>query len=144
MICFALLERWISYRSIIITQAALSDQSLNGSKTPYILIALLRRLARPALPWLALSLFQHRREEFASIAARRFHDIFRWPPGDDFAAAVAAFGAEIDHPVRGLDDFEIVLDHHHGVALVGELVKDFQQLRDVVEVQAGGGFVEEV
>jgi hypothetical protein len=64
--------------------------------------------------------------------------------GDDLAAAVAAFGAEIDDPVGGLDDVEIVLDHHHGVALLDQLVQHFQQLGDIVEMQAGGRFVEDV
>jgi hypothetical protein len=63
---------------------------------------------------------------------------------DDLAAAVAAFGPEIQQPVGGLDDLEIVLDHHHGVALVDQLVEHFQQLLDVVEVQAGGRLVEDV
>jgi hypothetical protein len=39
---------------------------------------------------------------------------------DDFAALDAAFRAEVDDPVRGLDDIEIVLDHHHGVALLDQ------------------------
>jgi hypothetical protein len=34
---------------------------------------------------------------------------------------------------RGLDDFEIVLDHHHGVALRRQLAQHFQQLLYVVE-----------
>jgi hypothetical protein len=63
---------------------------------------------------------------------------------DDFAAAVAAFGTEIDDPVGGLDDFEIVLDHDHRVALVDQFVQHFEQLGDVVEMQAGGRLVEDV
>jgi hypothetical protein len=69
---------------------------------------------------------------------------FPGPASDDFAAAVAAFGAEVDDPVGGLDDFEIVLDHHHRVALVDQLVQHFQQLLDVVEMQAGGRLVEDI
>src|SRR6185312_6437678 len=63
---------------------------------------------------------------------------------DDLAAAVAALGAEVDHPVRRLDHFEIVLDHHHGVAGVGELVQHLQELGDVVKVQARGWLVEDI
>ena len=62
----------------------------------------------------------------------------------DPAAAVAAFGAEIENPVGGLDDFQVVLDHHDRVALVHQGVEDFQQFADVLEMQAGGGFVEDV
>src|SRR5579872_1213833 len=78
---------------------------------------LLRRLAGPAaLPLLADPL-QNRLQELTRIAAWRLDDIFRRTPGDDFAAAVAAFGTQIDHPVGGLDHFEIVLDHDHCVPL---------------------------
>jgi hypothetical protein len=56
--------------------------------------ASLRRLARTAaLPWLAIRLLQHRGQKLPGVAPRRFHDVFRRTPGDDFAAAVAAFGA---------------------------------------------------
>jgi hypothetical protein len=34
---------------------------------------------------------------------------------DNFAAGVAAFRAEIDHVVVGLDDIEVVLDDDHCV-----------------------------
>ena len=42
------------------------------------------------------------------------------PSHDERAAAAAALGAEVDDPVGGLDDVEVVLDHQHGVALVDE------------------------
>jgi hypothetical protein len=35
---------------------------------------------------------------------------------DDAAAAGAAFGAKVNHPVSGLDDVEVVLDHEQRVA----------------------------
>jgi hypothetical protein len=64
--------------------------------------------------------------------------------GHDLAAAIAALGADVDHPVGGLDDVEIVLDHHDRVALVDQLVQHFQQLAHVLEMQARGGLVEDV
>ena len=60
------------------------------------------------------------------------------------SAAIATFGAEVDDPVGGLDDFEIVLDHHDGIALINQFVQYFQQLGDIVEMQPGGRFVENV
>ena len=36
--------------------------------------------------------------------------------GDDAAAGLAALGPEVDDPVGRLDDFDVVLDHQHGVA----------------------------
>ena len=64
--------------------------------------------------------------------------------GDDAPAAVTAFGPEVDHPVGGLDDIQVVLDHHHGVARVPQAVQDMQQQADVVEMQAGGRFIQYV
>ena len=43
-----------------------------------------------------------------------------------------------------LDDVEVMLDDQDGVAEVGEAVEDFDQLAHVVEMQAGGGLVEQV
>src|SRR5579872_512877 len=97
------------------------------SRTPDILLALLRRLAGPvALARFAGGLLQHRLQKLPRIAARRLDDIFRRTPGDDLAAAVAAFGTQIDHPVGGLDDLEIVLDHDYRISLRYQLVQHFQ------------------
>jgi hypothetical protein len=60
------------------------------------------------------------------------------------AAAGAAFGAHVDHPVGGLDHVQVVLDDDDGVAGVAQLVQHLQQQLDVVEVQAGGGLVQDV
>jgi len=62
----------------------------------------------------------------------------------DPAAAFAAFRADIDDPVGGLDDLQIMLDHHHGVALVDERVQHLEQLAHVFEVQPGGGLVQNI
>src|SRR3546814_3687518 len=43
-----------------------------------------------------------------------------------------------------LDDVEVMLDHHHGIALFHQRVEHLQQLADVFEVEAGGGFVQYV
>ena len=37
-----------------------------------------------------------------------------------------------------------MLDHHHGVAGIRQLVQHFEQLADILEMQAGSGFVEDV
>ena len=50
-----------------------------------------------------------------------------WGAGrDDGAAAMAALGAEVDDPVGGLDDVQIVLDDHYRVAVVAQPVQDIQ------------------
>jgi hypothetical protein len=53
------------------------------------------------------------------------------------AAGIAAFGAEIDDPVGGLDDFEIVLDDEHRVAGLDQRVQYVEELADIVEMQPG-------
>ena len=71
-------------------------------------------------------------------------DLLGGAVGDDAAAAFAALGAEVEDVVGVADDVEVVLDDDDGVAEVGEAVEDFEELADVVEVEAGGGLVEEV
>lgn len=62
---------------------------------------------------------------------------------DQVAAAVASFGAEVYHVVGTLDDVQVVLDDDDAVSAADEGVEGFEQLADVVEVEAGGGLVED-
>jgi hypothetical protein len=66
------------------------------------------------------------------------------PLGDQGPSAAAALRAEVDDPVGGLDDIEVVLDHQHRVALVDQPRQHRQEPTDVVEVEAGRGLVEQV
>ena len=68
------------------------------------------------------------------VALRVGGDLLGRADGDDVAAGVAAFGAEVDDPVGGLDHFEIVLDDDHRVALVDQLMQHLEQLRYIMEV----------
>ncbi|HMC53692.1 MAG TPA: hypothetical protein VKH19_00855 [Gemmatimonadaceae bacterium] len=63
---------------------------------------------------------------------------------DDSAAAIARFGAEIDDPIRELDDVEVVLDEHERVSCVHESLEHLRELQDVLEVQARRRLVHEV
>ena len=63
--------------------------------------------------------------------------------GDDFAAVGAGVGANLDQPVGGFEDVEIVFDDDDAVSVIDERLKDGEETFDVVAVQAGGGFVEE-
>ncbi len=86
-----------------------------------------------------------RKIEMASRQTVRMRrDLLGRSRGDDATAAVATLGTEVDHPVGGLDDVEIVFDDDHGVAGVAQLVQHLEQQRNVVEVQPGGRFVEDV
>ena len=75
---------------------------------------------------------------------RVLRDVFGPALGDDAPAAVAAFGAEVDHPVGGLDHVEVVLDDDDRVAVIAQAVQHAQQQVDVVEVETGRRLVEDV
>ncbi len=79
----------------------------------------------------------------ARVRARVRRDLGRRSHTHHLSARVAALGTQIDDPVRGVDDVEVVLDHHQRMAGRDELPKSSEQLGNVVEVQPGGGFVEE-
>src|SRR5260370_9137078 len=64
--------------------------------------------------------------------------------GDNAAAAFTAFGAEVDDPVGLFDDVEVVLDDEHRVAEIDEALENVEELSNIVEMEAGGGLVEDV
>ena len=57
----------------------------------------------------------------------------------DFTTADTAFRAQVDDPVGGLDDVEVVFDDDDGVAMITQAVQHGQQWCDIVEMQAGSG-----
>ncbi len=63
---------------------------------------------------------------------------------DDLAAAAACAWAEIDDMVGDRDGFRFVFHHQDGVALVAETEEEVVHALDVVWVETGGGFVEDV
>src|SRR6478735_12755618 len=74
----------------------------------------LRRFDPLLAPGAGRLALQHRLQELPGVAPLHLDHILGRALGDDLAAAVAAFGAEVDQPVGGLDDFEVVLDDDHG------------------------------
>src|SRR5207237_7064445 len=56
-------------------------------------------------------------------------NLLRRADGDNASAAAAAIRAQIDHPFRGLDHVEVVLDHQHRVALLDEAVQRSEERR---------------
>ena len=79
----------------------------------------------------------------SGVRARFGHDIARGPGADDLPAGLAALGPEVDDPVGGADHVEVVLDDDERVSGGDQPPERPEQLRDVVEVQAGGRLVEE-
>ncbi len=64
--------------------------------------------------------------------------------GHNLTAGVATLGPEIDYPVSGLDDVELMLNDEDGVAVVDEPMQNVQQHADVFEVKPGSRLVEDV
>ena len=83
-------------------------------------------------------------QELACVGVFHLGDLFWRSFANDPAATATAFRAQVDDPVRGFDDIQVVFDDNHSVALVAQVVKDAEQLLDIVEVQASGRFVEDV
>src|SRR5688572_27364688 len=92
----------------------------------------------------SVALPQRPREVLAGVGSPLLHDGFRAAFGDNGPALVPALGPEVDDPVRGLDDIEVVLDHQHRVPAIHEAVQDVEQQSHVLEMQAGRRLVEDV
>ena len=60
------------------------------------------------------------------------------------ATTSAPFRAQINDPVRGFDDVQVVLDDDDGVAPIPQLVQYLEQLLDIVEVQPGGRLIQNI
>ncbi len=63
--------------------------------------------------------------------------------GYELAAVYSGFGAEVEDPVSGFDDVEVVLDDEEGVAGIDQLLENGQEIFDIGEMEAGGGLVED-
>jgi len=77
----------------------------------------------------------------------RFLDLghfFRRAGSDYEAATCARLGTEVDYPVGRFDDVEIVLDNDHRIAMIDESIEHFKEFCEVVEVEAGRGFIEQI
>lgn len=62
---------------------------------------------------------QHSRQRHAGVRAQ-FDHVFRCGGGYHAASAIAAFGAEVQHPVGFGDHIEVVLNDHYAVAAVDQ------------------------
>jgi hypothetical protein len=83
-------------------------------------------------------------ERGAGVADWRGDDLLWGSLGDDAAAGRAAFGSEVDDPVGGFDDIEVMFDDDDGVSGIDETVEDIEEFPDVIEVESCGGFIEDV
>ncbi len=70
--------------------------------------------------------------------------LFRRSLSHNAAAALAAFRAKIDDPVRLFDHVKVVLDNQDRIPKFDQTLKHVQQFTHVVEVQSCCGFIEDV
>mgnify|MGYP007123471355 CR=1 FL=1 len=87
-------------------------------------------------PGLVATALEQLAQESAGVASRLGHDFLRRAAGNQLSAAIPALGSKVEHPVRRLDDLQIVLDDDDRVPLIHQLMQDFEQLGDVVKMQA--------
>src|SRR5262249_50869584 len=83
-------------------------------------------------------------EVLAGVRGRNLRNRLGRPLGHELAASGAAFGPEVEDPVRALDHVEMVLYDEHRVAGVDETLQDAEKPPDIVEMEPGGGLVENV
>ena len=88
--------------------------------------------------------FEHLAEGFRGVALFMAGHLLGGAGDHDAATVFAAIGSKVDDPIRGLHHIQIMLDHHHRVAQVHEALQNVKKFADIVEVQAGGGLVQQV
>ena len=72
------------------------------------------------------------------MAVPIFDDLFGGALGDHSAAPIATLRPEINDVVGGLNHVQIVFNHHHRVAAVGQTLKNLHQLSHIGYMQTGG------
>ena len=55
------------------------------------------------------------RERLSGVASIGSHDVFRRALGHNLSALLSALRSQVDDPIRGFDDVEVVLDDDHRV-----------------------------
>ena len=80
-----------------------------------------------------LFLSQHRLQIPSRPASLFFGDCFGGADGDDFSAAISAFGAKIYNPVGGFNDVQIMLDNDHCIAALDQFIEHGEELIDVIK-----------
>lgn len=71
-------------------------------------------------------------------------DLFRSSFRHDLPAPGTPFGAEVDDPVCGFDDIQVVFNDHQRIAGIHEFVKDSEELLDVLKMQTGRWLIHDI
>ena len=87
---------------------------------------------------------QQRAKKAPCVRGSLGRDLLRGAGGDDLTATRAAFRTQIDDPVCGLDNVQVVLDYDDRVAVVAQPMQHVEQLLNVGKVQAGGRLIKNI
>ena len=71
-------------------------------------------------------------------------DVFRGALGNDLTAVDTAFGAEVNDPIGGTDDIEVVFDDEDSIPGFHQPVEDIEQALNIGKVETGGGLIEHI
>src|SRR5882762_3303299 len=66
----------------------------------------------------------------------------RRPFGHEASALLPRVRSEVDNPVRGANQVEVMFDDNHRMAGIDEPLKSFQEDTNIVEMKPGGRFIE--
>ena len=78
------------------------------------------------------------------MAGRHFRDRLGRARGHDLTAAITAFRADINNPVRGFHDIKVMFDHDHRIPGIDKFMKHLQELLNVLEMQARGRLIKDI
>lgn|SRR5579871_1845016 len=92
----------------------------------------------------AVVMFKDAGEIFAGVRMRTARNLLGSAGGHDHAALGAAFGAEVDNPIGGLNDVKIVLDDDERSPALEKFAEGRKQFLNIVEMQARRGFIENI
>src|SRR5437868_3394985 len=85
-----------------------------------------------------------RAQVFPGVAGFDRGDLVGRAGRDDMAAGITPLGAEIDDPIGGLDDLQIMLDDEHRVPRRDQRMQHFEQFLHILEMQSGRRLVQNV
>src|SRR5450755_2554697 len=84
------------------------------------------------------------RQIFSGVGTFQLRDRL-WRAGPhNLPAAIPALRPQVDHPIRSLDDLQIVLDDNDRSPCLNKTAKRRQEFADVVKMQPGCRLVEDV
>ena len=83
-------------------------------------------------------------QALAGVGTGDLGNLFGSSLGDQSAARRTAFRSKVDDPIGRLHQLQVVFHHHHGVACIHQALEHPQQTGGIGQVQAGGGFVEQI